>query len=217
MSDIHDLLARVPLLQSANAAELKTLAVASNSRRLRPGQVLVVEGQPSDFLFVVIKGRLKVTIGSPDGESLVLAFIQPGESLGEVGLIDGGARSASVEATEPTEVVCVPASACRDLMMSSAAVSFAAAEELAARLRNLTGSAADIVFLDVPRRVAKALLAGAVGDVFATSQTEIAQQVGASRASVNRALAQFQRHGWLSISRNKVTISDRLAIEAFLD
>jgi CRP/FNR family cyclic AMP-dependent transcriptional regulator len=212
---VADLLAAVPLLESASSSHVERLAEVSFPRRLKRGQILVREGQTSDLLFVVLSGRLKVMVGSARGEALGLAVVGPGEVLGEFGAIDSRPRSANVEAIDAAHLICIPADAYRALLEASPAVSLALAEELAARIRTLMGSAADLVFLDVPRRLAKLLLAAPATEGLTLSQTDIAEQLGSTRSSVNRALTMFQRQGWVETTRHCTTVVDRDGLEAF--
>jgi CRP-like cAMP-binding protein len=214
---VPDLLSNIGLLHAATPAELDKLADASFGRYLKRGQILVREGQPADLLFLVVAGRLKVYVASPRGESLSLAVLGPGEVLGLFGVIDGRPRSANIEALEDARLICIPAAAYRELLKTNAAVSLSVAEELAFRLRDLTGSAADLVFLDLPRRLAKLLVSAAGDDGLSLTQTEIADQLGATRSSVNRNLAAFQRRGWIETTRSHTEILDRDSLAAFGD
>ena len=215
MIAVSDLLAAVPLLESASPGQVERLAEVSFPRHLKRGQVLVREGQASDLLFIVLSGRLKVMVASSRGEALGIAVVGPGEVLGEFGAIDRQPRSANVEAIEPSHLICVPADAYRALLQASPAVSLALAEELAARIRGLMGSAADLVFLDVPRRLAKLLLAAPEDEGLTLSQTDIAEQLGTTRSSVNRSLTLFQRNGWVETARHRTSVIDRTSLEAF--
>ncbi|MFN2521729.1 MAG: Crp/Fnr family transcriptional regulator, partial [Mycobacteriales bacterium] len=159
MQDSAELLAQVPLFAPAEPELLCRLAASSFPRRLARGQVLFVEGEPCEHLYVVVSGRLSISVTSTRGDELVLSVLGPGDALGELGVVDGGTRSAGATAVDEVQLLAVPAAAVRQLMASSPPVALAAAEELAAMLRRVTGSAADLVFLDLPRRLAK-LLAG---------------------------------------------------------
>jgi CRP-like cAMP-binding protein len=101
----------------------------------------------------------------------------------------------------------------------SPALARALLASLAVTVRRLTGDAADLVFLDVPRRAAKLLLGLADGDGVARTrmtQTELAERVGASRQSLNAALQSFQRRGWLTVGTNEFRIRDAAALRRFV-
>jgi len=213
MSNALTVLSDVPLFGSASPAELAELAASTYSKRVSRGQVLFSQGEPSEHLYVVVSGRIKVLVNSERGENLVLAVISAGEAFGELSVLDGQPRSAGAEALEDAELLCVPAAALRRLLGTSPAVCLAVAEELAARLRNLTGSAADLVFLDLPRRLAKLLLSRE--DQGELPQSEVAAQLGVTRPSLNRCLATFQRRGWVEVARSRVDVLDRPALARF--
>ena len=215
MADLQHFLSTVPLFGAATEPELDSLAAYAFGRLLKRGQALVREGQPSDLLFVVVEGRLKVFVGSDRGEHLSLAVVGPGEVIGLFGIVDGHPRMATIEALEDARLVCIRGEDFQALLRSSAGLSLAVAEELAFRIRDVTGSAADLVFLDLPRRLVKLLLATSGPDGLSLTQTEIADQLGAARTSVNRNLSSFQRRGWIEIGHKNVRVLDRVAMAAY--
>lgn len=216
MQDVGTTLRQLSLLSAAAESDLERLVAASSPRRLTRGQVLFIEGEAAEHLYVVVRGRLKVVATSSDGGELVLAVVGAGEPLGELSVLDGAERSADAVALEDVELCCVPAEAVRALLERSPGVALAVARELAGRLRRLTGSAADLVFLDLPRRLAK-LLASEDGteDVAGLGQSEVAARLGVTRQSLNRALQRLQDRGWVEVHRGGVTVLDRPALVRF--
>jgi CRP-like cAMP-binding protein len=211
---VSDLLADVPLLADA-APELRDrLASTAYPKKLSRGQVLFVEGEPCDAIYVVKSGRLKVSVTSQHGDELVLSVLGPGESVGELGIVDGGARSAGALAIEDTELVCLPRDAVMTLLHASPEASLALAVELAATLRRLTNSAADLVFLDLPRRLAKLLV---TGDVDGMAQAQVAARLGVGRQSLNKALSRFADRGWVEVQRAAVVVLDPAALQKVAD
>jgi CRP-like cAMP-binding protein len=209
---VAELLADVPLLAHA-APELRDrLASSAYPKKLSRGQVLFVEGEPCDALIVVRSGRLKISVTSPQGDELVLSVHGPGESVGELSLIDGGARSAGATAIDDTELVCLPRDAFLAMLRDSPDAAIALAQDLAAMLRRLTTSAADLVFLDLPRRLAKLLV---TGDVDGMAQAQVASRLGVGRQSLNKALSRFADRGWVEVQRAAVVVLDRAALERF--
>jgi CRP/FNR family cyclic AMP-dependent transcriptional regulator len=214
MTDTKVVLSSVALFASASPEQLDRVVTASFPRRLRRGQVLFTEGEASDHLFVVVTGHLKVLVGSERGETLVLTLVGPGEAIGELSMIDGLPRSAGAEAVGDVELICVPLIVLKELLATSPGFCLAVAEELAQRLRGLTGSAADLVFLDLPRRLAKLLVAMPV-DAVQLPQSDLAAQLGVTRPSLSRSLAGFQRRSWVAVSRGRVEVLDRAALMRF--
>ncbi|MHA3705220.1 Crp/Fnr family transcriptional regulator [Jatrophihabitans sp. YIM 134969] len=212
-------LARTTLFGRVDPTLLVGLESAAFTRRLARGQILFVEGEPADHLFVVRSGRLKVHVTSERGTELVLAVVGPGDTLGDVSVIDRGPRSADVLATAPSELLAVPVAAVDALLRQHPVVLRAVAESLAAGMRRLTEQAADLVFLDLPRRLVKLLLDRA-GDTpgtvaVAASQSELAAMLGVTRQSLNRTLSGLGRRGWLAVADDGIQLLDVPALSRF--
>ena len=162
--DVTDILRATDLLGSASAADLEAIAAASRPRTFRRGQILFSAGDPGDTVIVVISGRVKVVVRSADGGELTLTVIGPGGVIGEVSAADGGPRSADAEVLEDCRLLFVPREVIQDLCGRVPSVAQTLANSVAALLRRLTEDASDLVFLDLPRRVAKVLLSQPRGD-----------------------------------------------------
>jgi CRP-like cAMP-binding protein len=218
-SDVTGVLRQTDLLGSVPAQDLEKVAAASRLRTVRRGQVLFSAGDPSDTLILVISGRVKVVVRSADGAELTLTIVQPGGMFGEISIADGGPRSADAEALEDCRLLLVPIELITDLCSRAPAVTQAVMSSLAATLRRLTEGASDLVFLDLPRRVAKVLLSQPRGDdgviQLNMNQEELAHQVGGSRQSVNAALRGFERRGWIEVHDRAVTVRQAAALGRF--
>ncbi len=163
-TDVMEILRATDLLGSASAADLEAIAAASRPRTFRRGQILFSTGDPGDTVIVVISGRVKVVVRSADGGELTLTVLGPGGVLGELGAIDGGPRSADAATLDDCRLLFVPREVIQDLSGRVPSVAQALASSVAAALRRLTEDASDLVFLDLPRRVAKVLLSQPRGD-----------------------------------------------------
>ena len=104
---------------------------------------------------MVISGGLKVVVRSADGGELTLTVVPPGGVFGEFAAVDGGPRSADAETLEESRLLLIPRELVQDLCARVPAVALALTKSIAATLRRLTGGTSDLVFLDLPRRVAK--------------------------------------------------------------
>lgn len=217
--DLAALLASLPLFGGVPAAELRDTADRSRLRRYPRGQVVFSTGDPSDTLLVMVSGRIKVVVRSADGGELMLAIVGAGGLIGELGVIDGGPRSADAEAMDPTELLLVPRDAILDLLSRFPNVSMRLLEAVTSSLRRLTDAAADLVFLDLPRRVAKALLeqprnpAGVIE--LGLSQEQLAHRVAGTRQSVNQAMRGFERRGWIAVEGRKIVLRELSALARF--
>lgn len=215
MATVPELLAGVPLIARASPELRERLAATAYPRRLSRGQVLFVEGEPCDAMFLVQTGRLKVAVTSPHGDELVLAVLGPGESFGELGIVDGGARSAAAEAVDDSTLVCLPRDAVLLLLGASPEAALGLAKDLAAMLRRLTTSAGDLVFLDLPRRLAKLLAADAA--IEGMPQATVAARLGVGRQALNKALSRFADRGWVEVRRSGVVVLDQAALKRFAE
>jgi CRP/FNR family transcriptional regulator, cyclic AMP receptor protein len=217
--DVTGMLRQTDLLRSVPASDLEPIAAASRLRTVRRGQVLFMAGDPSDTVILVISGRVKVVVRSADGAELTLTVVQPGGTLGELSVADGGPRSADAEALEDSRVLLVPKDLIAELSSRVPSVTQALMTSIAATLRRLTEAASDLVFLDLPRRVAKVLLSQPRRDdgviELKMSQEELAHQVGGSRQSVNLALRGFERRGWIEVHDRAVTLRQAEALARF--
>jgi CRP/FNR family cyclic AMP-dependent transcriptional regulator len=218
-TDVIGVLRRTELLRSVPLVDLEAVAAASRLRTFRRGQVVFTTGDPGDTLIVVTSGRIKVVVRSADGSELTLTIIGPGGMVGELSVADGGPRSADAETLEECVLLLIPGETVRDICARVPPAAQALLSSIAVTLRRLTEAASDLVFLDLPRRVAKVLLNQPRGDDGAIrlklSQEELAHQVGSTRQSVNAALRGFERRGWIDVHDRAVTVKEPAALGRF--
>jgi CRP-like cAMP-binding protein len=218
-TDVTGILKGTDLLRSAPAEDLEALAAASRLRTFRRGQVVFTAGDPSDTLIVIISGRVKVVVRSADGGELTLTVIGSGGVFGELSVADSGPRSADAETLEESQLLLIPRATVQDLCARVPSAAQALMSSLAAMLRRLTEAASDLVFLDLPRRVAKVLLnqpRGRDGTIkLNMSQEELAHQAGSTRQTVNAALRGFEKRGWIEVHDRAVTIKQAAALARF--
>jgi CRP/FNR family cyclic AMP-dependent transcriptional regulator len=209
------------LFGSVPAEELEAVAAASRLRVFRRGQVVCTAGQPGDTVIVVVSGRLKVVVRSAEGGELTLTVVQPGGVFGVLAAVDGGPRSADAETLEESRLLLIPREVVQDMCARVPAVSLAVAKSLAATLRRLTEGTSDLVFLDLPRRVAKVLLSQPPDEHgvirLKMSQEQLAHQAAGTRQSVNAALRGFERRGWIETHDRAVTVKQAAALSRFAE
>jgi CRP-like cAMP-binding protein len=224
VEDVAAELQRTTLFAAADPAGLLPLAAVAFLRRFAGGQVLFTEGEPSEHLYVVRSGRVRVFVQSVHGEEMTLSVLGPGDTLGELSMIDGEPRSASAQALGTTELLTLPAAGVRAALRADPALLLATAAALAATVRRLTDGAADLVFLDLPRRLAKLLLTearqegpGRLRVDPGMSQSGLAGRLGVTRQSLNRALAGLVRHGWIQAEGTGYVVLDPAALRRFAE
>lgn len=201
---------------------LGELAAVCVPRTFRRDQYLMYQGDPGDHLAVVVDGLVKIIVSSERGDEMVLATLGAGEVLGELSVIDQGARSASVVAVQPTTALVVTRPALMSAMQHSPALLDGLLRTLGGLVRRLTEQASDLVFLDLGGRIAKLLVQQAERQSDASTdrlsvdlhlnQTELAQMVGASRPAVNRVLQSLVGRGWISVDGKTLVIKDAVAL-----
>ena len=187
-------------------------------RSVRRGTVLFREGDAGDELYIVATGKLKVGRESSDGRENLLSVVGPSEIIGELSLFDPGPRSSTVTAVSQTELLSLRHEDLTAWLEDRPKAAMNLLRDLAIRLRRTNDTVGDLVFQDVPGRVAKALLD--LADRFGQptqdgvhvahdlTQEELAQLVGASRETVNKALADFAQRGWLRLEARAVVLLD---------
>ena len=201
----------IPLFARLPEAALADLAANSQSRTYPAGQVLWTEGDPGNSLLVLESGQVRVTRFADSGQEVVLAVLDAPAALGELSLIDGEPRSATVIAQRPVTVRVVPRQVFLGTLREPAAVQ-AVLRTLAGMIRATNERYADAIGLDVPGRLAKWLLArageGSAEVRLGRTQSELAAELGATRESLNRALRRFSDLDLLEIDGDRVTILD---------
>jgi CRP/FNR family cyclic AMP-dependent transcriptional regulator len=214
----NDVLRQTPLFSGLDDDAADSLRTSLIETRLRRGEILFREGDSGDRLYVVIDGKMKLGRSSPDGRENLLAVLGPGQMFGELSLFDPGPRSATATAVTDVAMVSLGHEELNRWLTGHPDVARGLLNQLAARLRRTNDVVADLVFSDVPGRVAKALLDlssrfGRQADDGVhvhhdLTQEELAQLVGASRETVNKALADFANRGWLRLEPRSVVLVD---------
>jgi CRP/FNR family transcriptional regulator len=215
---VDGVLASVPLFAALDADSAATLESVLTTRTVSRGHIVFREGDEGDRLFIVIDGKVKISRAAADGRENLLAVLGTGEMFGELSLFDPGPRTASVSAVTDATLASLDHDDLRPLLFERPGVAVELLQALAQRLRRTNEAMADLVFTDVPGRVAKALLdlaekfgiseADGVRVRHDLTQEELAQLVGASRETVNKALSEFAHRGWLRIEGRSVLLID---------
>jgi CRP-like cAMP-binding protein len=207
-----------PLFAGIDAGTTSDLIAAMTPVHLDRGEVLFHEGEPGDRFYLVTDGKIKLGRTALDGRENLLAVLGPGEMIGELTLFDPGQRTATATAVSDVELSCLSHDELIAWIEKNPQVAKYLLASLARRLRRTNESLGDLVFSDVPGRVAKALLdlarrfgrpvEGGVHVPHDLTQEELAQLVGASRETVNKALADFVARGWVRLEGRSVTLLD---------
>ena len=222
MAESDDVLGRAPLFEALDEEGTKALRAGIHGVTLTRGDRLFDEGDAGDRLYVILDGKIKLTRTAPDGRENLLSVLGPGEMFGELSLFDPRPRTASASAITDAHLAALAHDKLLVWLTGRPEVALHLLRALAQRLRRANDVMADLVFTDVPGRVAKQLLD--LADRFGEqqpdglhvnhdlTQEELAQLVGASRETVNKALADFVTRGWIHLSARSVVLvaTDRL-------
>jgi CRP/FNR family transcriptional regulator len=225
--DLTNLIAETPLLASLPVHDRATIAGDFVRRTYPRGETIFRTGDPGTHLYLIESGRIKITRVSPDGREALVAIIGQGEIFGELALFDAGLRTADARTMEPTVLQALSHDVFRRYVLGHPEIAWQMFRILAMRLRAADETIQDVVFFDVPGRVARRLLDLAQrhgsrvnGDSLRIdvpiTQEEIAQMIGASRESVNKALGNFIERGWVSLDERIYTIRDAAALRSRL-
>lgn len=213
------LIGTVPLFEALTETDQEQLSAMMSEITLRRGEKLFNEGDAGDRLFIIVEGKVKLGHTSSDGRENLIAVLGPGEMIGELTLFDPGPRSTTATAVAPTTLLQLDHRALMGFIDTRPELAKHMLRALAQRLRRTNDQLADLVFSDVPGRVAKALLDladrfGARADDLTVhvphelTQEELAQLVGASRETVNKSLAEFVSRGWIRLEGRGVHLLD---------
>jgi CRP-like cAMP-binding protein len=221
-----DAVLKAPLFDALDEEAAAAVRESMVEVRLARGQVLFREGDYGDRLYVIAEGKVKVGRSSRDGREQLLSLLGPGEMFGELTVFDPTARMGTASAVTDCRLLSFSSENLRPWLAERPDVGVALLRQLSRRLRRSSEVLSDLVFSDVPGRVAKCLmdLSGRFGVPTAQgvhvahelTQEELAQLVGASRETVNKTLADFAARGWLRLDGRAVLLIDleRLARRA---
>ena len=213
------LLKNVPLFAGLSDELLESVAIHGVVRNVPRNNILLQEGEQSDALYVVVTGKMKIFVGDEEGKELVLSILGPGDFFGEMAIIDGAPRSATVMSVGESTVVIIGKQDFTTCLREMPDLAFNLLRSLARRVRNVNEHVRDLALLDVYGRVARTLLrlAKPKGDILVTdaiTQQEIANMVGASREMVSRVLTNLKNDGFISVAGKQITICDPPALDA---
>jgi CRP/FNR family transcriptional regulator, cyclic AMP receptor protein len=223
---IVGLLGGVSLFSELSEAELARIAQVAIPRSFPPDTRVFHEGDPGDSCYIVSQGSCRVTRQHSDGRAITLATLGPGAIFGELAMLDGERRSASVEAAENTELLALPAMDMRALIREHPGMAEKLVVALTRRLREANERISRQSFQTVPSRVAgvlnKLLAEEAVtplvrdGVTIRLRQSDLAQMAGTSRESVSRFLATLERAGVVQVGRGRVTVIEPERLDAYI-
>lgn len=212
----EQLLRSSPLFGGMDGNSARSLIAMMTRTELAKGDVIFNEGDEGHALYVIVKGKVKMARTARDGRENLLGLLGVGDMLGELSVFDPGPRLSRAHAVEDSVIYELPKEVLDEWLDDHLEMSRHLLRALAQRIRRISNTMADLVFSDVPGRVAKAILdlghrfgrmeRGHVTVRHGLTQEELAQLVGASRETVNKALADFASRGWIDVHIGSVEV-----------
>ncbi|MCG7229729.1 CRP-like cAMP-activated global transcriptional regulator GlxR [Corynebacterium minutissimum] len=218
MEGVQDILSRAGIFQGVDPVAVQNLIEQMETVRFPRGTTIFDEGEPGDRLYIITSGKIKLARHAPDGRENLLTVMGPSDMFGELSIFDPGPRTSSAVCVTEVTAATMNSEMLKQWVGDHPAIAQQLLRVLARRLRRTNANLADLIFTDVPGRVAKTLLqlanrfgsqeGGALRVNHDLTQEEIAQLVGASRETVNKALATFAHRGWIRLEGKSVLIVD---------
>ncbi|ACP31804.1 Crp/Fnr family transcriptional regulator [Corynebacterium aurimucosum] len=218
MEGVQDILSRAGIFQGVDPVAVQNLIEQMETVRFPRGTTIFEEGEPGDRLYIITSGKIKLARHAPDGRENLLTVMGPSDMFGELSIFDPGPRTSSAVCVTEVTAATMNSEMLKQWVADHPAIAQQLLRVLARRLRRTNANLADLIFTDVPGRVAKTLLqlanrfgvqeGGALRVNHDLTQEEIAQLVGASRETVNKALATFAHRGWIRLEGKSVLIVD---------
>lgn len=211
-------LKNVPLLASFPDEQLRVLTAVVSRRSVPRGTVVMAAGDPTDSLYIVISGRLKVMMSDAEGKEVILSFLGAGEYFGEMGLIDDSPRSASVVSSEPCELLAIAKRDFKRCLAENFEMATAVMRGLVRRLRDADRKIGSLALLDVYGRVARLLIdmsENVDGQTIVTrkiAKQDIAKMIGASREMVSRVMKDLQSGGYIEMRGSSIVLHNSITL-----
>ena len=217
VEDARRVLEGCSLFRGLAADERQRLSMHAHLRRFTAGEPIFLKGSPGLGMMAVISGEVRISAPSPEGKEIVLNIVHPGEVFGELTLLDGKDRNADAMALTACEVAMLERRDVLPLLQQRPEICLKLLELVCERLRRTTNQVEDLLFLELPSRLAKTLLrvagrrisaTGEVGLHVRLSQRELGAMIGGTRESVNKCLSEWQRQGITRIAAGVIVIVD---------
>ncbi len=215
------ILGRTRLFRGLPSATIQQISALSMRRTYSHGAIVFSQGGPGDALYGVVTGKIRISASSPDGREMFLNIMEPGDTFGEIALLDGRHRTATASATAPSELIIITRDHFLELLKRESQLVSHVIELLCERIRWTSGLAEESALLSVPARLARRLLSlgkfhgreTPVGVELTISQEEVARFLGLSRQAINQYLQNWKSQRWVSLGRGKIVIVDENALQ----
>ncbi|MEQ1617185.1 MAG: Crp/Fnr family transcriptional regulator [Terricaulis sp.] len=210
-------LAKAELLAAISEAGRARLVKAGVAVTVEPGALLFARGDKGDAIYVLLEGEVEVRVSNEAGRDVRIAALKPHALIGEMAVLDGGARSADVAAIRRSRLLRISRDQAVAALESEPRALLKLIAEMSRRLRAADAALEDSHLLDLGGRLAQRLLEEAGdGAIVTLTQTELARRIGASREKVNRKLHEWVDEGWIATTRSGVRLLKRADLVALI-
>jgi CRP/FNR family cyclic AMP-dependent transcriptional regulator len=208
------ILERTRLFRGLPQAKIDQISALSTRRSYGTGAIVFSQADPGDALYGVVTGKIRISASSPDGREMFLNIMEPGDTFGEIALLDGRHRTATASATSPSDLIIIARVHFLNLLAREPELVSHVIQLLCERIRWTSGLAEESALLSVPERLVRRLLSlgklhgreAPSGVELSISQEEVARFLGLSRQAVNQYLQDWKIKGWLTLGRGKIII-----------
>lgn len=217
-------LKRFNLFEEFDPMEMETLVPITNMEKVMARHLVYLPDDPSDRVFFLKTGRVKISRLSEEGKEVTLAILEPGEVFGELALVDEGPRGTVAEVLEDTVVCYIECLDFQKLLDRKPGLALKVSKLIGARRKALEAKVEDLVFRDVNSRLAKLLLklAESYGTVVTKgvridvklNHRELANLIGSTRETTTASLNGFRRRGLITSEKRRLVVVDRSGLEA---
>jgi len=212
------LLRNVPLFSMLSEVQLQLLTQVLSRKAYPKNSTIIAAGDPTDAMYIVVSGRLKVVMSDKEGQEVILAILDQGEFFGEMGLIAQAPRSATVTTIEPCELLTITRADFTKCLQGNFDLTMNVIRGLVKRLREADKKIGSLALMDVYGRVARLLLEMAEtidGQKVVTkklTKRDIAKMIGASREMVSRVMKELQTSGRIEVRAREILLRDSLVL-----
>ncbi len=212
----REIIKQVSVLSNFEDEALDRLIQLVDEREFARDEVILQQDEPGDALYVILSGRVKVVLYGEDGKEVILSTLREGDFFGEMALIDGGPRSASVVALEESKLIRLLRQSFMDFLRETPEMALRILETMSQRLRMADGKIGSLALMDVYGRVARALREIATQEGIQAgsnvvvekrpTHAELAAMIGTSRETVSRVLGDFVRSSFVTLDGKRIIL-----------
>lgn len=216
LKSIKEALGRVAMFQSLDESDLDALAGVARQITAERGELIVSQGSAGEGLYIVARGQIRVYLSDETGKEIILGLEGPGAIFGEIAVLDGEPRSASVAAMERTELLMIEGREFRQLLEAHTGLSLGVIAALAGMIRKLTDATQGLALQSAYRRLVARLYERAVEEDGQTVIPErlthqlLADMIGCSREMVSRIMSDLAKGGYLRTEGKRWIIERKL-------